>query len=100
MTEPTTATADRDLFGQVVAVLAARKPGSPKKRPKHNPLIPSFGEGPPDKKCGQCDFHYFRVFAKNYPKCEKRGTSGSASTDHSSRYKACGLFQPKSTSQP
>lgn len=68
-----------------------------KARPKTNPLIAAYGPGPDDAKCKTCTFHFFREFSKNYPKCERRGVSGSASTDHSSRYDACGKYVAKLT---
>lgn len=65
---------------------------------KTNPLMAIYGtmDG---KKCGQCEHHFFRVYASSYPKCAiresmyKRHTGKS--TDHSSRLPACGKFKEK-----
>jgi hypothetical protein len=80
-----------DLFGGEV-----HAPLKTKGRPKVNPCIAVWGTGPEGTKCGACKHHYFRRLASAYPKCAKRGDTGSASTDHSSRYPACGQFEPKS----
>lgn len=68
------------------------------KRKPFNPLHALYGilEG---KKCGTCKFHFFRAFAKNYPKCALRKVTGSQKTDHSSRFTACGQYQPKPEKQ-
>jgi hypothetical protein len=71
------------------------KPLKHKGRPKVKPCIRYFGTGPDGTKCGTCEQHYFRQYAKKYPKCGKRGDTGSASTDHSSWYLACGKYEPK-----
>lgn len=66
-------------------------------KPKTNPLIRVYGPGPDGAKCRDCQFQFFREFAKKYSKCEKREVSSSPKTDHNSRYQACGLFRPKPT---
>jgi hypothetical protein len=82
-----------DLFGQPV-----HTPLKHKGRPKVNPCIKIWGTGPEGTKCGSCEHHYFRQYSKKYPKCDKRGDTGSASTDHSSRYPSCGKYEPKTKS--
>lgn len=84
-------TIGNDIFGNPIPV-----PLKHKGRPKVNPCIAVFGPGPDGVKCGSCRFHYFKLLANKYPKCEKRGKeTGSAKTDHSSRYPACGIYQPE-----
>ncbi|AUD00969.1 hypothetical protein [Spirosoma pollinicola] len=84
----------KNLFGEEIPMpVKSGKPG----KPKTNPLIPVYGEGPAGKKCKDCQFQFFRQYAKSYSKCEKREVSSSPKTDHNSRYQACGLFQPKPT---
>jgi hypothetical protein len=86
----------KDLFGQEIRIdVKNPKRSKIKKKPKINPLIAVFGKGPEVKKCGSCAFHYYKSFAKDYPKCRKR-TPGGAATDHSSRYEACGAYQEES----
>lgn len=78
-----------NLFGEVIIALPLKK----KDRPRTNPLIPVYGPGPQGMRCGQCEKQYFRL---KYPKCSLR-PDGAAATDHSSRYEACGQFNPKAT---
>lgn len=66
-------------------------------KPKTNPMIRAYGEGPEGAKCISCQHQFFRVFASKYSKCELRDVSSSPKTDHNSRYHACGKFQAKPT---
>ena len=81
-----------DLFGTPIPT-----PLKHKGRPKVNPCIKVWGTGPDGAKCGTCQHHYFIRYSRKYPKCGKRGDKGSASTDHSSRYPACGAYEEKTT---
>ena len=93
MSQPT------DLFGNPEPIPLPTKRDKrgrklPKPKPKTNPLIPVYGPGPDGTKCGGCVHHFFKSYAKNYPKCGIR-PDGAAATDHSSRYASCGKFEPK-----
>lgn len=81
----------KDMFNHEI-----KPPLKHKGRPKVNPCIAVWGNGPEGKKCGSCTHHYFIQWAGKYPKCSKRRDKGSASTDHSSRYDACGAYEEKS----
>lgn len=91
----------QDLFGNDVPpgkmVNGKFLPGHNLKRKSvvaHETLLSINGttEG---KKCGACKYFYFKVASKRYPKCSKSGCKGSTvNNDWSSRWAACGLFEP------
>jgi hypothetical protein len=58
---------------------------------RKNPMIRLFGETQ-GKKCKECLYLCYREFAKRYYKCQLRGCSGSATTDHRVNWPACGRF--------
>lgn len=58
-----------------------------------NPMI-IHGYGPAGRKCKDCVF--YRVFDyhnKRYGKCEKRGITHGAGTDHKASWPACKKFE-------
>lgn len=69
---------------------------NPLRKIRTNPCIQVWGPGPTGTKCGSCVFHHFvGGGTKNYPKCEKRYYTHTAKSDHSSRFPACGRYEPK-----
>ncbi|WP_337045325.1 hypothetical protein [Emticicia sp. 17c] len=79
-----------DLFGNQILLKNQRVKGQ-----RINPMITYYGAGSPDIKCGGCAFHYFKTLANKYPKCSKRKCTSSPSTDHSSQFPVCSLYEPK-----
>jgi len=61
--------------------------------PDKNPMLTKYGlkKG---KTCKSCKFLYRdKHHNKTYFKCEVRGVSRSASTDHRAKWSACGLYE-------
>lgn len=54
-----------------------------------NPMLVMYGEGPPDRRCRDCD--RFRWYGR-YGKCDRRENSNSTRTDHRATWPTCGKF--------
>ena len=80
----------KELFYETVS--GEMKPTKPK---RINPLLKVYGNGPDGKKCIECTHQFFHEFSKRYSKCELRKITGSPKSDHSSKFPACGKFEPK-----
>lgn len=64
-----------------------------------NPMVIGYGEGPADRRCHDCA-HLIRSHggSREYYKCDLRGVSSSATTDHRWGWPTCGLFEQAAAS--
>lgn len=62
-----------------------------------NPLIAVDGPGPSETVCGTCR-HFVRIYTyrKTFGKCQRRGVTHGAATDHYVTWPACGRYQKAS----
>lgn len=60
-------------------------------------MIKRHGEGPPGRQCKDCKHLGYTEHNKRYYKCELRGVTSSATTDHGYRWPACGKFEEDQT---
>lgn len=59
-----------------------------------NPMVRKFGKGKDGLKCGSCT-HFVRVDggSKKYLKCQLRGITRGAGTDHRAKWRACAKYE-------
>ena len=60
--------------------------------PASNPMVRVFGSGPEGAVCRDCRWLISFAYSRNYYKCELRGMTHGAGTDHRVRWPACGQF--------
>ena len=93
-----------DLFGNDDLRESAPVGRTGKLKKGVNPLVAIYGPClDTSQRCGDCAHHFFRSYSKNYPKSAIRSEKAKhdgASTDHSSRYKACAKFERKKELNP
>ena len=60
-----------------------------------NPMVWKFGRGPEGAKCKTCDrFFVIGHRSGTYFKCELRGITRGAATDHRANWNACSKYKP------
>ncbi len=57
-----------------------------------NPCLALYGHGPAGARCKQCKLLFRHLMGKMYFKCELRGFTRGAGTDHRANWPACGRF--------
>lgn len=65
----------------------------PAPKGKQNPMLRRYGAGPDGKKCKTCRHLYCKEFAGRYYKCDLRGDTNGAGTDHRVNWPACGRHE-------
>lgn len=63
------------------------------RRKSQNPMVTMYGQHPdPTKKCKDCGHLWAKQYARNYYKCDYRGNTNGAATDHRKHWPACTKF--------
>ncbi|CAN5356549.1 hypothetical protein BH09VER1_BH09VER1_28830 [soil metagenome] len=62
-------------------------------KPKTNPLIRAFGEGPKGLTCKGCKHLYRKHLGRTYIKCHLRPPTNGAGTDHKASWPSCGKYE-------
>ena len=63
-----------------------------------NPLVRKHGYGPEGATCRDCDeLLRVRHCTKTYRKCERRGVTHGAGTDHCAKWRACAFYVPSAS---
>lgn len=64
---------------------------------RDNPMIAAYGPYTvtPDVKCKDCKFLFYKQFARRYYKCEHRGNTNGAATDHRKHWPACSKYKKR-----
>ena len=66
-----------------------------------NPMVRAHDRGPEGKKCKDCAFLIrYKYRSKTYLKCEKRGITHGAGTDHKAKFEACKKFEQEEPEPP
>ncbi len=59
---------------------------------KSNPCVALYGPGPENTKCKECRLFIRKAKSKVYFKCELRGNTNGAATDHRANWPTCKRF--------
>ena len=60
-----------------------------------NPMVRRHGPGLASDTCGSCKWLVKHEYQRTYYKCQKRGDTSSAATDHRVGWRACALWEAK-----
>ena len=61
-----------------------------------NPMVKAYGRYWEDNvRCKDCKHLFYKQYANRYYKCELRGDTGGAGTDHRKYWPACMKFEKK-----
>ncbi len=64
---------------------------APKRKP--NPMVRTFGSGPVETVCRDCDHFFRKSLGKTYFKCRLFGNSGGPATDWRALWPTCAKFE-------
>jgi hypothetical protein len=71
-----------NIFGDTVTVSTKEQ----------NPMLRAYGVGPTDKRCKECVFFIRKQLGGTYFKCQFRGNTNGAATDHRANWPTCKRF--------
>ncbi len=72
----------------------------PPSRDSVNPMVRTFGEGPPGETCKSCKLLVAKVYANRYLKCKLRANTNGPATDHRAGWPACSKFERREGKNP